>query len=118
MVISENMAKLSDGDKQDKLDAELEAQAEALVKRNDFASLTEGLKAALTTLPVCPLRIVTVSSVLISQIRAVLSQDPVTKRMPSGLNDALDNCSVCPLSTVASRKRWHTPNKAASASGV
>jgi hypothetical protein len=27
MVISENMAKLSDGDKQDKLDAELEAQA-------------------------------------------------------------------------------------------
>jgi nicotinate-nucleotide pyrophosphorylase len=35
------MAKLSDGDKQDKLDAELEAQAEALVKRNGFASLTE-----------------------------------------------------------------------------
>jgi hypothetical protein len=41
MVISENMAKLSDGDKQDKLDAELEAQAKALVKRNGFASLTE-----------------------------------------------------------------------------
>ena len=41
MVISENMAKLSDGDKQDKLDAELEAQAEALVKRNGFASLIE-----------------------------------------------------------------------------
>ena len=41
IVISENMAKLSDGDKQDKLDAELEAQAEALVKRNGFASLTE-----------------------------------------------------------------------------
>jgi hypothetical protein len=32
MTISENMAKLSDGANQDKLDAELEAQAEALVK--------------------------------------------------------------------------------------
>jgi hypothetical protein len=41
MTISENMAKLSDGANQDKLDAELEAQAEALVKRNGFASLAE-----------------------------------------------------------------------------
>jgi hypothetical protein len=35
------MAKLSDGANQDKLDAELEAQAEALVKRNGFANLAE-----------------------------------------------------------------------------
>jgi hypothetical protein len=35
------MAKLSDGANQDKLDAELEAQAEALVKRNAFANLAE-----------------------------------------------------------------------------
>jgi hypothetical protein len=41
MTISENMAKLSDGANQDKLDAELEAQAEALVKKNCFASLAE-----------------------------------------------------------------------------
>jgi hypothetical protein len=41
MTISENMAKLSDGANQDKLDAELEAQAEALVKRNGFASFAE-----------------------------------------------------------------------------
>jgi hypothetical protein len=41
MTISENMAKLSDGANQDKLDAELEGQAEALVKRNGFASLGE-----------------------------------------------------------------------------
>src|SRR3981081_4677610 len=41
MAISENMAKLSDGANQDKLDAELEAQAEALVKRNGFSSLAE-----------------------------------------------------------------------------
>jgi hypothetical protein len=41
MTISENMAKLSEGANQDKLDAELEAQAEALVKRNGFANLAE-----------------------------------------------------------------------------
>src|SRR5207302_3537956 len=41
MTISENVAKLSDGANQDKLDAKLEAQAEALVKRNCFASLAE-----------------------------------------------------------------------------
>ena len=41
IAVSEDMAKLSDGANQDKLDAELEAQAEALVKRNGFASLAE-----------------------------------------------------------------------------
>ncbi|MEY2394126.1 MAG: hypothetical protein QOF94_471, partial [Acidobacteriaceae bacterium] len=41
MTISENMAKLSDGANQDKLDAELEAQAETLVNRNGFANLAE-----------------------------------------------------------------------------
>src|ERR1700730_3948209 len=38
IAVSEDMAKLSDGANQDKLDAELEAQAEALVKRNGFAT--------------------------------------------------------------------------------
>jgi hypothetical protein len=41
IAVSEDMAKLSDGANQDKLDAELEAQAEALVKRNGFANLAE-----------------------------------------------------------------------------
>ena len=41
MAISEDLAKLSDGANQDKLDEELEAQAEALVKRNGFANLAE-----------------------------------------------------------------------------
>jgi len=36
IAVSEDMAKLSDGANQDKLDAELEAQAEALVKRKRF----------------------------------------------------------------------------------
>jgi hypothetical protein len=39
IAVSADMAKLSDGANQDKLDAELEAQAEALVKRNGFANL-------------------------------------------------------------------------------
>ena len=41
IAVSEDMAKLSDGANQDKLDAELEAEAEALVKRNGFANLAE-----------------------------------------------------------------------------
>src|SRR3979411_482383 len=41
IAVSEDMAKLSDGANQDKLDAELEAQAETLVKRNGFANLAE-----------------------------------------------------------------------------
>jgi hypothetical protein len=41
IAVSADMAKLSDGANQDKLDAELEAQAEALVKRNGFANLAE-----------------------------------------------------------------------------
>ena len=41
ITVSEDMAKLSDGANQDKLDAELEAQAEAIVKRNGFANLAE-----------------------------------------------------------------------------
>ena len=41
IAVSEDMAKLSDGANQDKLDAELEAQAEALIKRNGFANLAE-----------------------------------------------------------------------------
>ena len=41
IAVSEDMAKLSDGANQDKLDAELEAQAEAIVKRNGFANLAE-----------------------------------------------------------------------------
>ena len=41
IAVSEDLAKLSDGANQDKLDAELEAQAEALVKRNGFANLAE-----------------------------------------------------------------------------
>ena len=41
IAVSEDMAKLSDGANQDKLDAELEAQADALVKRNGFANLAE-----------------------------------------------------------------------------
>ena len=41
IVVSEDMAKLSDGANQDKLDAELESQAEALVKKNGFGSLAE-----------------------------------------------------------------------------
>jgi hypothetical protein len=41
IAVSEDMAKLSDGANQDKLDAELEAQAEALVKRKGFANLAE-----------------------------------------------------------------------------
>ena len=36
IAVSEDMAKLSDGANQDKLDAELEAQAEALVKKKRF----------------------------------------------------------------------------------
>jgi hypothetical protein len=41
IAVSEDMAKLSDGANQDKLDAELEAQAEALVEKNGFANLAE-----------------------------------------------------------------------------
>jgi hypothetical protein len=41
MAASEDMAKLSDGANQDKPDAELEAQAEVLVRRNGFASFAE-----------------------------------------------------------------------------
>jgi hypothetical protein len=41
IAVSEDLAKLSDGANQDKLDEELEAQAEALVKRNSFANLAE-----------------------------------------------------------------------------
>ena len=41
IAVSEDLAKLSDGANQDKLDEELEAQAEALVKRNGFANLAE-----------------------------------------------------------------------------
>jgi hypothetical protein len=41
IAVSEDMTKLSDGANQDKMDAELEAQAEALVKRNGFANLAE-----------------------------------------------------------------------------
>jgi hypothetical protein len=41
IAVSDDMAKLSDGANQDKPDAELEAQAEALVKRNGFANLAE-----------------------------------------------------------------------------
>ena len=41
VAASEEMAMLSDGANQDKMDAELEAQAEALVKKHGFASLTE-----------------------------------------------------------------------------
>src|SRR6202048_3628293 len=41
IAVSEDMAKLSDGANQDKLDAELEAQADAVVKRKGFASLAE-----------------------------------------------------------------------------
>src|SRR5205807_2989035 len=41
IAVSEDMAKLSDGANQDKLDAELEAQADTLVKRNSFANLAE-----------------------------------------------------------------------------
>jgi hypothetical protein len=41
IAVSEDMAKLSDGANEDKLDAELEAEAEALVKRNGFANLAE-----------------------------------------------------------------------------
>src|SRR5436305_14784909 len=41
MAVTEDMAKLSDGDDQNKPDAEFQAQAEALVKRNGFASLAE-----------------------------------------------------------------------------
>ena len=41
IAVSEDLAKLSDGANQDKLDAELEAQAEAIVKRNGFANLAE-----------------------------------------------------------------------------
>jgi hypothetical protein len=41
IAVSEDLAKLSDGANQDKLDEELEAQAEALVKRNGFVNLAE-----------------------------------------------------------------------------
>src|SRR6202048_230833 len=41
IAVSEDMAKLSDGANQDKLDAELEAQAETLFNRNGFATLAE-----------------------------------------------------------------------------
>ena len=41
IAVSEDLAKLSDGANQDKLDEELEAQAETLVKRNGFANLAE-----------------------------------------------------------------------------
>jgi hypothetical protein len=41
IAVSEDMAKLSDGANEVKLDAELEAEAEALVKRNGFANLAE-----------------------------------------------------------------------------
>jgi hypothetical protein len=41
IAVSDDMAKLSNGANQDKLDAELEAQAEALVKRNGFANLAD-----------------------------------------------------------------------------
>src|SRR6266550_942362 len=41
IAVSADLAKLSDGANQDKLDAELEAQAETLVKRNGFANLAE-----------------------------------------------------------------------------
>ena len=41
IAVSEDMAKLSDGANEVKLDAELEAQAEALVKQNGFANLAE-----------------------------------------------------------------------------
>jgi hypothetical protein len=41
IAVSEDMAELSDGANEDKLDAELEAEAEALVKRNGFANLAE-----------------------------------------------------------------------------
>src|SRR5260370_941005 len=41
IAVSDDMAKLSNGANQDKPDAELEAQAEALVKRNGFANLAE-----------------------------------------------------------------------------
>jgi hypothetical protein len=41
MAVTKDMAKLSDGDDQNKPDAEFQAQAEALVKRNGFASLAE-----------------------------------------------------------------------------
>ena len=41
IAVSEDMAKLYDGANQDKPDPKLEAQAEALVKKNGFASLAE-----------------------------------------------------------------------------
>jgi hypothetical protein len=41
IAVSGDITKLSDGANQDKLDAELEAQAEALVKRNGFGNLAE-----------------------------------------------------------------------------
>ena len=41
IAVSEDMAKLYDGANQDKPDAKLEAQAEALVKKNGFANLAE-----------------------------------------------------------------------------
>ena len=41
MAVSEDMAKLYDGANPDKPDPKLEAQAEALVKKNGFASLAE-----------------------------------------------------------------------------
>ena len=41
IAVSDSVAQLYDGANQDKLDAELEAQAEAVVKRNGFANLGE-----------------------------------------------------------------------------
>ena len=41
MAVSEDMAKFSNGANQDKPDAELEAQADAVARRNGFASLAE-----------------------------------------------------------------------------
>src|SRR6516162_3335155 len=41
IAVSGEIAKLSNGSNQDKVDAELEVQAEALVKRYGFASLAE-----------------------------------------------------------------------------
>jgi hypothetical protein len=61
--------------------------------------LPSGLKAALFTVRVWPLRTAASVPVSASHSRAVLSSDAVTTRLPSGLKAALCTEFVCPLST-------------------